>query len=541
MLKGLQRLAARLGRNSSGNVTLMMAMGMPALIGGAGLAVDTAQWYMWQKELQYSADQAAIAGAWAKAYGATGTIYKTRAQQELTANQEVVNFINANDIDIHLANYDGGTDNSVVVQVSATKILPFTGFVVGKAATVSAYSQASFAAGNVFSSCLIAVNPTDSGSITLGGNATVNAKCGIAALSNSPTSIVVNGEPTLDPGWVVSAGGIDDWFNDADNFENGIAQPTVNEYITGLTDPFAGLTPPDNTTPRTYACAGGTTTYTAYITTRVVVEEKKYKGTKSNKVDTLVSTTTVSDSGNVSGEEPATKNTATGTPNGYPSIQTNKGTVTSTTSGSTKTFYRTDRVTTTYKTINSVGENTSPYMAAMLPGTYADFTVKCNTTMASGVYVIDGGMFAINSTDTLSGSGVMIVLKNGAGFRINGTSAISLTPMTAAQLTSLGLSEEQANKLANILVFEQSSSSGNFAQGINENIMNGTTDTVLNGKIYLPRSPIRINGTATITSQCLLIAANTITIEGNANYSTFCAQEQTDVVATTVAAVKLVS
>lgn len=33
-----------------------MAMGMPALIGAAGLAVDTAQWYVWRGELQYAID-----------------------------------------------------------------------------------------------------------------------------------------------------------------------------------------------------------------------------------------------------------------------------------------------------------------------------------------------------------------------------------------------------------------------------------------------------------------------------------------------------
>jgi len=118
MLKGLKKLAARLRRSSSGNATLIMAVGMPALIGGSGLAVDTAQWYLWKKELQYSVDQAAIAGAWSKAYGSTGTTYENRARQELTANQDVVDFVDQNSIDIHLAGYDGGTDNSVCVWIA---------------------------------------------------------------------------------------------------------------------------------------------------------------------------------------------------------------------------------------------------------------------------------------------------------------------------------------------------------------------------------------------------------------------------------------
>ena len=58
-------------------------MGMPMLIGGAGLSVDTAQWYLWQRELQFAVDQAAIAGAWAKAADENGTSYIVRASSNM--------------------------------------------------------------------------------------------------------------------------------------------------------------------------------------------------------------------------------------------------------------------------------------------------------------------------------------------------------------------------------------------------------------------------------------------------------------------------
>ena len=57
--------------NAGGNAALVVAISMPAIIGGGGLAVDTAQWFLWKRELQVAVDQAAIAGAWARTSSAT--------------------------------------------------------------------------------------------------------------------------------------------------------------------------------------------------------------------------------------------------------------------------------------------------------------------------------------------------------------------------------------------------------------------------------------------------------------------------------------
>jgi Flp pilus assembly protein TadG len=530
----LRRLAGQLRGNTSGNVTLLMALGMPALIGGAGLAIDTAQWYLWKGELQYSVDQAAIAGAWARAYDNQSDNYRTRAVQEFLANEEVVSF--AGTPTVALANYGGGANNSVVVRVSASRSLPFSSFLTGRAATVTVTAQASFEAGSTFTSCLLATNGTESGAVTIGGNARVTARCGIAALSTSPDSIVVNGEPNIDPGWVVSAGGIDDWFNDTD--------AAVHEYIKELVDPFKNLVPPNNATPRTYACTGGSTSYTAIGTQQVLVQDLTYTGTKANKVDTLTRTVTLSDT-STDYLAPAAKNTKTGAQ--APSVQTVTGAVSSSTSGSGKgavtTYTRTDRVTTSTVTIASVEQQTLPYAATMLPGTYADFDTTCDTSMASGVYVIDGGDFEVNAQYRLLGSGVMIVLKNGARIRINGGASVNLSAMTVGQLMDAGVSHADAQKLAGMLVFEDPNSSGNSGNGNNANRINGNALTTLDGKIYLPRSGITINGTAAVTSQCLMIAADTISIEGTADLESFCppGQTETDVIATTVKAVRLVS
>ena len=114
----IRRKLAGLTGCTSGNATLIVALGMPMLIGGAGLGVDVAQWYMWKRELQFAVDQAAIAGAWARAETATEATYVTRATQEFDANLAVTEDFHTTP-NVGLANYAGGTNNSVAVSATA--------------------------------------------------------------------------------------------------------------------------------------------------------------------------------------------------------------------------------------------------------------------------------------------------------------------------------------------------------------------------------------------------------------------------------------
>ena len=53
----LRKKLTGLAACTSGNATMMTAFGLPALLGAAGYGVDTAQMYMWHRELQHSVDQ----------------------------------------------------------------------------------------------------------------------------------------------------------------------------------------------------------------------------------------------------------------------------------------------------------------------------------------------------------------------------------------------------------------------------------------------------------------------------------------------------
>ena len=545
MLNTIKRFMKSLGRSTSGNVLIMFAAGAPVFIGGAGLAVDTAQWYMWKREMQYAVDQAALAGAWSKLGGSTGDDFKTRAQQEITANLQVVNFQGTPSIT--LADYGGKTANSVLVSLSASKELPFSKLLMKSGTTITVSAQAKFEKALVYTACLIAVDPTTKGAISFNGNAYLVARCGVAALSNNPSAITNGGSGTFNVGYLITAGGVDNSLEGTFT-RNGITYTNVAyEGVQGLVDPFAALTPPTNTTPRTYACATGVTTVTVTYNFKKTVVDKTYTSPTNTATSTWTYqspdapvtssttpnlTTTTAPAGTkvgdtlVSPAPTAVTGSVVTVPGkaAVPKSGCNKSGNNCTNPGSAATpttYMRVDRVTTELRTVTAVSSSTAPGGAQMLPGTYTSFNVGCDTTMASGVYVIDGGRFTIHSQDSVSGQGVMIVLKNGAGIDVNGGSNLNLRPMTEAEMIDSrygNMTLAQAQSLKDMLIFEDRNSPG----ANNANTFNGNAGAKLEGTIYLPKSDVTLDGTLNVTSRCLVITAKTISIQGTANMTSLC-------------------
>ena len=73
----------------------------------------------------------------------------------------------------------------------------------------------------------------------------------------------------------------------------------------------------------------------------------------------------------------------------------------------------------------------------------------------------------------MTGSAVMFVLYDGAWIDIAGGADINLTAMQASDLMSLGVSADDANELAGMLVFEDRDSAGS-----NKTQLNGNANTV---------------------------------------------------------------
>ncbi len=536
MLSAIRQNLRELRSSTSGNATLLVALGMPVLIGSSGLAVDTAQWYMWKREIQYAADQAALAGAWAASNPDISGTYITRARLEYTANLTKTGAIDTVP-NVTLANYNGGNQNSVVVTASASKVLPFSNFITGSAANVTAYAQASFTEGESYTACLIAVDDAASGAITIGGNASMTAACGMAALSTSDSAVIINGNPTVDPGWVVSAGGIDDWLSthtDAD----------IHEYTDGLVDPFANLnTPTPSPNPaQSYNCVAGSTSTTGDKRSKTDTIYTYWKGSSSSNAVLQSNYTGTGLLANVTGTWGAWTYAVALPTNSVNGVATSDGAPTwvqVSGSGQNRIWRKqVFRASTEYANAVTI---TSTTQATLSQGTYAGgFQVSCTTVLQPGIYVINGGRIKITGQHQVTGAGVMFILKNGAYFDFAGGSNVTLTAATSAQLTSVGgLSAAQGAQFAGMLIYEDRASQGSN----NRNTLNGNSNTVLNGKIYLPKSDIRFSGTASVTSACLLIAAARITLEGTTNMASFCppGMTNTDEVSTGRATIKLVA
>jgi Flp pilus assembly protein TadG len=424
----LKRFFHSLWKSTSGNALLLMALAVPVLIGGAGVAVDFSQWYLWKHELQLATDQAAMGAAWARTDSHTQDNYQTRGTQDYYANLAITSSF-ASAPAISLADYSNGNANSVVVTATATKALPFSSFLTGRSTTIRATSQASFAAGGTYSACLIATGSSGT-TIEVGGSATVTAHCGMAALSCSDDAINIDGSATVIADSIATCGTASD---------PAANEGAVTENVHGLTDEFADLDPPTNDTARTYACVG-----------------------------------------------------------------------------------------------HGIHAQASP-----VAGTYQGLTVGCTTNFGAGIYVIDGGTLDLTGNYAVTGTNVMFVLKNGATLKLGGSGAgntLTLTPMVSSQFTALGYSQTLADRYAGMLVFEDRDS-----DPTSSHIINGNSNSLIQGTIYLPSSNVRVNGTANINSSCLQLTAQTITVLGNATLETRCSTAQTNSAGSATPTIRLVA
>ena len=532
MLSSIRRLFTDLAGNNSGNAMLLVALGMPVLIGSSGLAVDSAQYYMWKRDLQFAVDSAALAGAWARTSTVTASTYQARALQEYNANVQSPGDFDTGPTTTLLT--VGGHD-AVKVVASASKALPFSKIISTRNVTVKVEALASaVAAGatvtttttlNTLTACMFALHPSAAGAFTIGGSASGSVGCGGAAMSNHPSAAIrEQGNPSATFGSLVAGGGIEISLL---NNVGGVASRLLSN-TEGLTDPFGTLAQPTGSgVAQTYTCptpSAGTTTTTANTSTVNRTVYGYYVGSNSSTTTPLIPKPTTAATGYLADPGDSAPSTATkvtvpdATTEGKVVVGTQtRGTMVQIGGSNGAKKYRAPLVTptTTYTGVIPKGSGSNDGIARPEPGTYSNITIACTTNFQPGIFLINGTIdFSANSVVT--GTNMLLVMT--AANRINNINSninLSLSGITKALLMSkYGYTDANASKIDGMLFFD-SHSDGELK-------FNGNSTTAFNGIMYMPNRHLWFNGTSAVSGKCMKLVSARITLNGTTDLSSFC-------------------
>ena len=230
----------KLRKNERGNALVIGAATLPLIIGAAAIGVDTIQVSLAKRQLQRTADSAALAGAYALVQGQTPA---NSVNHDLALNNDVT--VASTTIE-HAPTAGPYAGNMLAVRVilTATRRVPFMQFFDRGAMTVRAEATGAIIWAGEF--CMVSLETGNVTGVTFSGNTTVDLGCGVATNSRSANGITADGSARVLATPIAAVGGV----------------PSSSAYQTGTVllpysppqaDPFAGLprppTPPSDCVP----------------------------------------------------------------------------------------------------------------------------------------------------------------------------------------------------------------------------------------------------------------------------------------------------
>ncbi len=219
-------------REATGNVLMMTALTMPALIGAAGLAIDTVQWTLMQKTMQREADSAALAGALSRAQNGNAI----NAAKQSLARYNLVKLTFPPVIEnAPTAGIRKGDASAVRVVLTTQKVLPFSSMFMSQTPTISVVATAASITEGKY--CVISLENAGVTGITVQGSASVELGCGVATNSPAAKAVVAGGSSYLAANPVAAVGGIP-------NSSSFAAGTLLLRNTLPQRDPFASLPTP---------------------------------------------------------------------------------------------------------------------------------------------------------------------------------------------------------------------------------------------------------------------------------------------------------
>lgn len=221
----LRRLAADHG----GSVAVMVALGLPVLVGVASLAIETGLWFAERRVLQNAADAAALSGAFELTAGRRTTVQQS-ALGDGRRNAADASFT------IRTPPTSGkyaGNGAAVEVTVSRPQTLLLAALFLGD---LPVGARAVARAGTAGDACILALERVESSTAEFTGSADIVLQdCGVKANSTSAQALTISGSSSLTAQFVETVGGYE---------VSGAGYLSVDSAITNATateDPFKAL------------------------------------------------------------------------------------------------------------------------------------------------------------------------------------------------------------------------------------------------------------------------------------------------------------
>lgn len=222
----------RIRSEQRGSALIITALSMPVLIGAAGLAVDTVQWTLWKRQMQRSADSAALAGTYAIAQQKSPD---ASARADLAKTSDLAYTVTPVVQNAPTTGSHAGDNLAVRVVLRTTRSLPFSSLFLDSAPEF--YAEATAAIITSSPHCLISLEEGAEPGITLQGNATATLGCGVATNSRATNAISAGGSSQLRASPITAVGGI----SPSGSF---VGDVKLEPYALEQSDPFATLPDP---------------------------------------------------------------------------------------------------------------------------------------------------------------------------------------------------------------------------------------------------------------------------------------------------------
>ena len=479
-------------RQFSGQILILASIAMVVLLGFAALAVDMGYLYSTRRRMQTAADAAAVAGATALRDGES---YTNAADDVASFN----GFTNSqNNVTVTVSEpalpspYPSGV-TYVEVDISQTVPTFFLRVLGYRSMKVGARAVSGAVAGPA---CIYALDPSGSGSLSLTGNSSLNAACGIVDDSSSSSGLSLTGNITLK---ATSIGVSGSSFSKSGNIT--ISPQPVTKVAT-LPDPLAAQA--KSIAPSAGTCTqqtgkSGSESWSGNIGT-LTVPAGVYNGGISisgNVTSVTFSAGNYGNSVNFNGNG--------GSLVFNPGQYQNGGSGNSITlSGNTATTFNAG----TYTLCGAV-DITGNSTVTLQPGTYfggINITGNASVTFSPGTYVLAGGGLTVTGNSTLTGTGVTFYNTSASGY--------AYAPIDLTGNETANLSAPTSGTYEGFLFFQDPS----VAVGSAGSTIVGNSSSTFDGTVYLPTTTLTYVGNSSGSGYTIIVAYD-IAMTGNSSFT----------------------